>query len=137
MLSITSIHRAPLPLKPAGFNTEVVTINSRVNATARIWDLGGGDKISPLFRHYYPGCRGIIFIIPSFWGEDDANYFLNKDNIDEKPEPVNRSEQVICILKSPRVQSENQEIYVHMLPTCESLIVTHKQKIYHFQHKTH
>lgn len=43
-----------------GFNVE--TINYK-NLDLTIWDLGGQDKIRPLWRHYYQGVCGIIFII--------------------------------------------------------------------------
>eukprot|EP00461_Guttulinopsis_vulgaris_P006069 UN06091 len=28
-----------------------------------VWDLGGGDKIRVLWRHYYEGCSAIIFVL--------------------------------------------------------------------------
>lgn len=43
-----------------GFNVE--TINYK-NLDLTIWDLGGQDKIRPLWRHYYQGVSAIIFII--------------------------------------------------------------------------
>ena len=27
------------------------------------WDCGGKDKIRALWRHYYPGCKGIVFCV--------------------------------------------------------------------------
>ena len=30
-----------------------------------VWDLGGQDKIRPLWRHYYEGAHGVIFVVDS------------------------------------------------------------------------
>ena len=36
-------------------------------ATSRlqVWDVGGQDKIRPLWRHYYQNTQGIIFVVDS------------------------------------------------------------------------
>ena len=38
-----------------GFNVESVTYK---NVKFNVWDVGGQDKIRPLWRHYYSGARG-------------------------------------------------------------------------------
>uniref|UniRef100_A0AC34PWT7 ADP-ribosylation factor n=1 Tax=Panagrolaimus sp. JU765 TaxID=591449 RepID=A0AC34PWT7_9BILA len=43
-----------------GFNVETVTYKN-INFT--VWDVGGQDKIRPLWRHYYSNTHGIIFVI--------------------------------------------------------------------------
>lgn len=30
-----------------------------------MWDVGGQDKIRPLWRHYYSGTQGLIFVVDS------------------------------------------------------------------------
>jgi len=45
-----------------GFNLEQVTYNG---LEFGVWDVGGQDKIRPLWRHYYPNTRGIIFVVDS------------------------------------------------------------------------
>merc|ERR1712008_363862 len=30
-----------------------------------VWDVGGQDKIRPLWRHYYQGTNGLIYVIDS------------------------------------------------------------------------
>ena len=30
-----------------------------------MWDVGGQDKIRPLWRHYYQNTQGIIFVVDS------------------------------------------------------------------------
>ncbi|WPH02574.1 ARF/SAR protein superfamily [Acrodontium crateriforme] len=45
-----------------GFNVETVTYK---NTKFNVWDVGGQDKIRPLWRHYYSGTQGLIFVIDS------------------------------------------------------------------------
>ena len=46
-----------------GFNVETVAPVKNVSFT--VWDVGGQDKIRPLWRHYFNGTDGLIFIIDS------------------------------------------------------------------------
>eukprot|EP00039_Didymoeca_costata_P000438 m.45543 g.45543 ORF g.45543 m.45543 type:complete len:180 (-) comp10261_c0_seq1:1534-2073(-) len=43
-----------------GFNVETVTFK---NIKFNVWDVGGQDKIRPLWRHYYTGTQGLIFVV--------------------------------------------------------------------------
>ncbi|KAI9347027.1 ADP-ribosylation factor, variant [Obelidium mucronatum] len=45
-----------------GFNVETVEYK---NISFNVWDVGGQDKIRPLWRHYYTNCDGIIFVVDS------------------------------------------------------------------------
>jgi len=45
-----------------GFNVETVTYK---NIKFSVWDVGGQDKIRPLWRHYFSGTQGLIFVIDS------------------------------------------------------------------------
>merc|ERR1711971_275324 len=45
-----------------GFNVETVEYKN-INFT--VWDIGGQDKIRPLWRHYYSGAQGLIFVVDS------------------------------------------------------------------------
>lgn len=45
-----------------GFNVETVTVNN-VHLTA--WDVGGRDKMRPLYRHYYQNTQGLVFVVDS------------------------------------------------------------------------
>jgi ADP-ribosylation factor protein 6 len=44
-----------------GFNVEEVTIK---NAKLNVWDVGGQDKLRPLWRHYYTGMWYTAFLPP-------------------------------------------------------------------------
>jgi len=43
-----------------GFNVETVTY---IKVKFNVWDVGGQDKIRPLWRHYYTGTHGLIFVV--------------------------------------------------------------------------
>jgi ADP-ribosylation factor protein 1 len=45
-----------------GFNVETVEYKM-INFT--VWDVGGQDKIRPLWRHYYQNTQGLIFVVDS------------------------------------------------------------------------
>ena len=45
-----------------GFNVETVQYK---NVKFNVWDVGGQDKIIPLWRHYYSNTQGLIFVIDS------------------------------------------------------------------------
>lgn len=45
-----------------GFNVETVNVG-KLDMT--IWDVGGQDKIRPLWRHYYQGTQALVFVIDS------------------------------------------------------------------------
>ena len=44
----------------AGFNVETVEYK---NISFTVWDVGGQDKIRPLWRHYYQNTQGLIFVV--------------------------------------------------------------------------
>ena len=45
-----------------GFNVETVEFkNSKFN----VWDVGGQDKIRPMWKHYYQNAEGLIFVVDS------------------------------------------------------------------------
>eukprot|EP00669_Euglena_mutabilis_P001250 TRINITY_DN1156_c0_g1_i1.p1 TRINITY_DN1156_c0_g1~~TRINITY_DN1156_c0_g1_i1.p1 ORF type:complete len:187 (-),score=26.80 TRINITY_DN1156_c0_g1_i1:297-827(-) len=45
-----------------GFNVETVAYK---NLKFTMWDIGGQDRLRPLWRHYYEGCEGVIFVVDS------------------------------------------------------------------------
>ena len=45
-----------------GFNVETVEYK---NVGFTVWDIGGADKIRPLWRHYYQNTHGLIFVLDS------------------------------------------------------------------------
>lgn len=45
-----------------GFNVEEVQFK---NVTMTVWDVGGQDRIRPLWKHYYQGTDAIIYVVDS------------------------------------------------------------------------
>ncbi|KEZ44483.1 hypothetical protein SAPIO_CDS3496 [Scedosporium apiospermum] len=60
-----------------GFNVETVEYR---NISFTVWDVGGQDKIRPLWRHYFQNTQGIIFVV-------DSN---DRDRITEAREELQR-----------------------------------------------
>ena len=60
-----------------GFNVETVEYK-KISFT--VWDVGGQDKIRPLWRHYYQNTHGLIFVI-------DSN---DRDRIEDAKEELHR-----------------------------------------------
>merc|ERR1711906_85205 len=60
-----------------GFNVETVEYK---NISFTVWDVGGQDKIRPLWRHYYQNTQGLIFVV-------DSN---DRDRIDDAKEELGR-----------------------------------------------
>jgi len=60
-----------------GFNVETVEYKN-INFT--VWDVGGQDKIRPLWRHYFQNTQGLIFVVDSNDREriNEANEELQK-----------------------------------------------------------
>lgn len=55
-----SQHVSTIPT--VGFNVETV---SHKNFRLNVWDVGGQDKIRPLWRHYFVGTQALIFVVDS------------------------------------------------------------------------
>ena len=60
-----------------GFNVETVAYK---NISFTVWDVGGKDKIRPLWRHYYQNTQAMIFVV-------DSN---DRDRVDESREELAR-----------------------------------------------
>lgn len=60
-----------------GFNVETVEYK---NISFTVWDVGGQDKIRPLWRHYFQNTQGLIFVV-------DSN---DKDRVQEAKEELMR-----------------------------------------------
>lgn len=71
-------------LNRPGFNVETVEYK---NIQFTVWDVGGQDKIRPLWRHYFQNTQGIIFVVDSNDRErvgearDELQRMLNEDEL--------------------------------------------------------
>lgn len=57
----------------SGFNVETVEYK---NISFTVWDVGGQDKIRPLWRHYFQNTQVTIFGICIIFGFSIILYFL-------------------------------------------------------------
>nr|ASM47583.1 ADP ribosylation factor 4A [Leptochiton asellus] len=68
-----------------GFNVETVSYKNIINFTA--WDVGGRDKIRPLWRHYYQNTDALVFVVDSKDKErmeqarDELRQIVNEDEL--------------------------------------------------------
>lgn len=69
---------------PTGFNVETVEYK---NISFTVWDVGGQDKIRPLWRHYFQNTQGIIFVVDSndrdrvVEAREELQRMLNEDEL--------------------------------------------------------
>ena len=69
-----------------GFNVETLSYK---NISFTVWDVGGQDKIRPLWRHYYQNTQGLIFVVDSNDRDrvdnarDELHRMLNEDELRE------------------------------------------------------
>jgi ADP-ribosylation factor protein 1 len=67
-----------------GFNVETVQYK---NISFTVWDVGGQDKIRPLWRHYFQNTQGLIFVVDSNDRErinearEELSRMLNEDEL--------------------------------------------------------
>ncbi|KAK7329619.1 hypothetical protein VNO77_23789 [Canavalia gladiata] len=73
-------------LDAAGFNVETVEYK---NISFTVWDVGGQDKIRPLWRHYFQNTQGLIFVVDSndrdrvVEARDELHRMLNEDELSD------------------------------------------------------
>ncbi|KAI3887801.1 hypothetical protein MKW92_013910 [Papaver armeniacum] len=67
-----------------GFNVENVEYK---NISFTVWDVGGQDKIRPLWKYYYQNTQGLIFVVDSNDRErivearDELHKLMNEDEL--------------------------------------------------------
>ena len=78
------IEQQNLSLYISGFNVETVEYK---NISFTVWDVGGQDKIRPLWRHYFQNTQGLIFVVDSndrdriSEARDELHRMLNEDEL--------------------------------------------------------
>ena len=84
-----------------GFNVETVEYK---NISFTVWDVGGQDKIRPLWRHYFQNTQGLIFVVDSNDRErigearEELNRMLGEDELRDAVLLIFANKQVnICI----------------------------------------
>ncbi|CAN1219371.1 ADP-ribosylation factor 2 [Linum perenne] len=69
-----------------GFNVETVEYK---NISFTVWDVGGQDKIRPLWRHYFQNTQGLIFVVDDELRDAVLLVFANKQDL---PNAMNAAE---------------------------------------------
>jgi ADP-ribosylation factor 1/2 len=81
-----------------GFNVETVEYKN-INFT--VWDVGGQDKIRPLWRHYYMNTQAVIFVVDCndrdriLEAKDELHRMLNEDELRDATLLVFANKQVL------------------------------------------
>merc|ERR1712194_538733 len=89
-----------------GFNVETVEYK---NIAFTVWDVGGQDKIRPLWRHYYTNTEGIIFVV-------DSN---DRDRVDEARDELNRMLSEDELRDAVLLVIANKQDLPHAMPAAE------------------
>merc|ERR1711957_190399 len=89
-----------------GFNVETVEYK---NLSFTVWDVGGQDKIRPLWRHYYTNTEGIIFVV-------DSN---DRDRVDEARDELNRMLSEDELRDAVLLVFANKQDLPHAMPAAE------------------
>lgn len=71
------LNQSVTTIPTVGFNVETVQYK---NVKFNVWDVGGQDKIRPLWRHYYTGTQGLVFVVDS----------QDRDRIDEARQELHK-----------------------------------------------
>ncbi|XP_062213070.1 ADP-ribosylation factor 1-like [Phragmites australis] len=67
-----------------GFNVETVAYN---NISFTVWDVGGQGSLRPLWKYYFHGTQGLIFVVDSsdreriLQAKDELNMLLNEEEL--------------------------------------------------------
>ena len=57
------LNETVMTVPTVGFNVE--TVKPTRNLSFTVWDVGGQEVLRPLWRHYFHGCDGLIYIVDS------------------------------------------------------------------------
>lgn len=80
-----------------GFNVE--TVSPVKNVTFTVWDVGGQDKIRPLWKHYFHNTEGLVYVVDSADRErfseakDELYWILDSDEMKGVPVVVLSNKQ--------------------------------------------
>ena len=80
-----------------GFNVE--TVSPAKNVSFTVWDVGGQDKIRPLWRHYFSGAQGLIYVVDASdrlrfdEAKNELDWILESDEMKEVPVVVLANKQ--------------------------------------------
>lgn len=103
-----------------GFNVETVEYK---NISFTVWDVGGQDKIRPLWRHYFQNTQGLIFVI-------DSN---DRERINEAREELTRMLQEDELRDAVLLVFANKQDLPNAMNAAE---ITEKLKLHSLRNRT-
>merc|ERR1711916_323130 len=89
-----------------GVNVETVEYKS---LKFMVWDIGGQDRIRNLWRHYYNGTQGLIFVVDS----------ADRDRIDEAREELHKALNEVELEKVKVLILANKQDLPQAMPAAE------------------
>ncbi|KAK2738867.1 Arf GTPase arf1 [Myotisia sp. PD_48] len=106
-----------------GFNVETVEYK---NISFTVWDVGGQDKIRPLWRHYFQNTQGIIFVVDSNdvdrinYAKEELHKMLQEDELRDaivlvfaNKQDLNNSMDTATIVERLELNNPRQEPYLN------------------------
>lgn len=99
------LNRAVDTIPTVGFNVETVQPTRNVSFT--VWDIGGQDQLRHLWRHYFIGCEGLVFVVDSIDSErfpkarDELAWILDSEEMKEVPLVVLANKQDLPDARPP------------------------------------
>ncbi|CDS35821.1 ADP-ribosylation factor 4 [Echinococcus granulosus] len=102
-----------------GFNVESVEYR---NLNFTVWDVGGQDKIRPLWRHYFQNTQGLIFVV-------DSN---DRDRIGEAAEELQKMLSEEDLANAAVLVFANKQDLPNAMPTTE---VTDKLRLHNLRNR--
>lgn len=91
------LNEAVSSIPTIGFNVETVSPVKNVSFT--VWDVGGQDKIRPLWKHYFHNTEGLVYVVDSADRErfneakDELFWILDSDEMRGVPVVVLANKQ--------------------------------------------
>ena len=99
------LNRAVDTIPTVGFNVETVQPTRNVSFT--VWDIGGQDQLRHLWRHYFIGCEGLVFVVDSIDAErfpkarEELAWILDSEEMKDVPLVVLANKQDLPDARSP------------------------------------
>jgi len=100
-----------------GFNVEQIDYR---NLRMHMWDVGGQDRVRPLWRHYFNSAQALIFVV-------DSN---DRERLDETREELFKILSEGTLSTVPLLVFANKQDLPHAMPIAEltDLLDLHKEK---------
>ncbi len=95
-----------------GFNVE--TVSPMPGLTFTVWDVGGQQKLRQLWRHYYQGTQGLIYVVDS---SDKGRLYESRDElfgILKHPE-ITSTVPVVILANKQDLPGNCTHLFIHSL----------------------